>query len=323
MPRLTNAVSCIRARQKATQWLLDQQEKDGSYRDVEPELLGYARSPYLLASTGRAEELSRMLDWIRRNLFDPEKDGYAPSQGNLELQAWLAAGARAGAAFDLSARLTARLLELQGRHTGGLHEAGQSASRLGAAACGGLAFLHCGARRAARAAANFLVVAVKTQKGSKDFYLRFDQHIRPITNFPSGEAREHVIRPGEKSQRHGDLGLAIVLLTAAAAWFGENDYLRAARAYYDVAEHINWRPEGPLETAAMGWGAATLYHVTRRRKYYDAVRKLVNFMVEQQSEEGCWPDSNRSRDEEQPRAALIDRTAYAALLLNEFLREVQ
>ena len=202
MPRLTNAVSCIRACQKATQWLLDQQEKDGSYRDVEPGLLAYARSPYLLAYTGRVEELSRMLDWIRENLLD----ACASSRRDLELQAWLAVGTRAGYAFDVSARLAERLLELQGKHTGGLHDPdgsrdGGRAGRLGITAWAGLAFIYCGMKQAAKAAANFLVAALNAQRKSKDFYLCLDQHFRPITEFPGRAAREYVIRSGEKAQR--------------------------------------------------------------------------------------------------------------------------
>ena len=120
----------------------------------------------------------------------------------------------------------------------------------------------------------------------------------------------------------GDLGLAAVALAKSAIWLDESDYLDGACACYDVAERLGRHHAISIETAPVGWGAAVLYHVTRRRRYYDAVRKLVNYMVEQQTEEGYWPvDDTIPTETARPR--LIDRTALAALLLNEFMREIQ
>ena len=68
----------------------------------------------------------------------------------------------------------------------------------------------------------------------------------------------------------------------------------------------------------VGWGAAMLYDLTRRRFYYDAAEAIAQFQIEQLDPGGSWPTRKASN-----KANVLQHTVSAAICLLESVREAQ
>jgi len=328
MPRLRNAASCLRAAEKAAEWLDARCESTEDFPCGAHPLSTYCKVPQVFLLTGRQEKCRLLLHGVHERLLAPggalrlhpaTKDVPPPAADGVAA-AWIAVTAQMAGRFELSLPVARGLLARQGAVTGGVH--GPADGGCGAppdtlsTACAGLAFLMCGLMDPARRAGAFLQRVAQQEPEERSFFVRLDAQGRTIRDFTRGEAPQYVLTRGRGPLGLGYLALPIVLLTRLHAATGEEEWLDAAMDYYAAAERFGkdlW--VGP-DAGAFAWGAAALYDATRRRVYYESAEAVAQSLVEGLKSDGHWPARSASDAESE-----ILLTTEAALCLLEAVRE--
>ena len=332
MPRLRNANACRRAVDQAVVWLREHIAADEASTGLAYPLKACHKVPYLMATTGQVEECQQLLTRIKANLLTRDGDLLSsavqetegPQPANLQASAWVAVAAHISGRFDVAPPVAQALARRQGGTFGGVYdcagedEASPSAD-LRTTACVGLAFLTCGMLRRARDAGLFLVRAMQDQSDAKRFHVRFDTRCRVVRKFPKEKAFFHVLGRGPGRADFNHLAMPTVFLGRLHLATGEAEWLEAALDYFTVAEEfgeIIWSAEG---SSALGWAAAMLYGITRKRTYYDAAERFAQVRIDRQRKDGSWQRKGAPTGD----ASTLALTAESAVGLLESLREAQ
>ena len=332
MPRLRNANACCRAVQQALDWLGPKFESDDAWAAHPQPLVAYHKVPYLLAVTGRVEEAQRALIWIKGNLLRPDgrfnaapvREGKPVVSACAEDVAWVGLAAQLTGGFDIARGAVRSLAEQQGNATGGVYELDDEGRRSASAgvrttASAGLAFLSSGLLEPARNAGRFLTRASRVQFDETRFHVRLDAQGKPVRKFPAAQASSHVVARARGRTQIGHLGVPAVFLAKLHLATGETAWLEAAMDYFAFAEQYDEEAQTGEYSAPLGWGAAVLYGITRRRLYYDASDRVAQAWIERQRMDGSW----RARRGAAETGSAITRTTEMALYLTESLREAQ
>jgi len=329
MPRLRNAGACLRAAELAFGWLKARLEQEEQWAVASLPLSVYYKVPYLFLITGHPEPCRLGLSWIRDNLLTaegallqvPAEEGQRIPAAVRET-AWVARTAHFSDRFEISYPVIGFLVSCQGCSTGGVYETvvGDHASDadVRSAACAGLAFLEGGRLKEARRAGDFLAQTVMGQIDSKRFHVRVDTLGRPVTSYPGKDREHYVLSQARGKTDLSFLGMPMVFLNRLHLATGETEWLDAAADYFAIAERYaghGWTSPG---AGTVGWGAAALYDLTRRRLYYDAAEAVAQTLIKRLGRSGAYR-TRREIDE----AERIRLTAEVAICLTEAVREAQ
>jgi hypothetical protein len=328
MPKLRNAKSYARTVERACAWLTSQFDDAKSSPCREAPLKVYQKVPFLFAAGGHQDEARAILSHVKDRLLDdagglltePAESGGVPAP--VSEQAWIAMAAQIMGRFGLARRIVAELLRHQGPKTGGFYEIVDGAREPDAdvrtTACAALALLYGGRYEKARLAGTFLTEAVNRQTDAERFYVRLDPSGRVVTRIPRGKSADYVVGRTRGRVAFSFLGLPIVFLTKLHLATGEQEWLEAAMDYFVVAETYGREIWSGLDLGTLGWGAAALYDITRRRFYYDAADGIALSLNQHFTQDGRWP-VRPARDVH----ASVWATAEGALTLLEAAREAQ
>lgn len=330
MPRLRNATGCLRAAEQAFTWLKTRLEQEEQWAVTSLPLSAYYKVPYLFLITGHPEPCRLGLSWIRNNLLTddgsllcvPAADGMRAEPAAVRETAWVASTAHFSGRFDISYPLLDFLVSCQGRNTGGVYETTRGVHAADAdvrsTACAGLTYLAGGRIEEARRAGDFLAQTVMKQFDSARFRMRVDSMGRPVTTFPKENACHYVLSKARGKTDLSYLGLPMVFLCRLHLATGEQEWLDAGADYFAVAERYakdGWRSPG---AGTVGWGAATLYDLTRRRFYYDTAEAVSQTIIKRLRPDGAYAATGQLDKAEQ-----IRLTAEIAVCLTETVREAQ
>lgn len=330
MPRLRNATGCLRAAEQAFSWLKTRLEKEEQWAVTSLPLSVYYKVPYLFLITGHPEPCRLGLNWIRNNLLTddgsllcvPATEGAQTEPAAVRETAWVARTAHFSGRFDISYPVIDFLVSCQGRNTGGVYETTRGVHAADAdarsTACAGLAYLASGRIEAARRAGDFLAQTVMKQLDSTRFHVRVDAMGQPVTKFPKENAGHYVLSKARGKTDLSYLGLPMVFLSRLYLATGEQEWLDAGADYFAVGERYakdGWSGPG---AGTVGWGAATLYDLTRRRFYYDAAEAVSQTIIKRMGPDGAYAARGKLDEAEQ-----IRLTAEIAVCLTETVREAQ
>ena len=329
MPRLQRAKTCIQAIEKGLEFLIALQGEGGAMDADTSTLRALHRLPMLLTSAGRIEEGQRLLTWMGENLL--KEDG-ALGGANADA-AWVASGAQMAGRYDISEPVVTRLAAFQGENVGGVYEAregGRSRTHhLVTTASALLAFLTCGRLAEARRAGLFLVRVLRAQKRGNTFCARFDhtgkpaEETEPDSPDPLG-GLPHALDKADPNQRFDILGLPQMALARLHLANGEEEFLSAAKGYAHIGHRVDQHLWLDVTGWANAWGEATLYRITRRRRYLRYAERLVGYLIDHQQGNGSWLLAREHETlDQQPMEVTVDTTATALQTLIECLREVQ
>jgi len=329
MPRLRNAGACLRAAESAFAWLKARLEREEQWAAASLPLSVYYKVPYLFLITGHLEPCRLGLSWIRDNLLTPEgallrvpaqEDKRIPA--GVRESAWVARTAHFSGRFEISYPVIDFLASCQGQSTGGVYDtlAGSHASDadVRSAACAGLAFLAGGRLKEARRAGDFLAQTVMRQIDSNRFHVRVDTMGRPVTSYPRKDREHYSLSQARGKTELSFLGMPMVFLCRLHLATGEAEWLDAAADYFAVSERHarhGWMAPG---AGTVGWGAAALYDLTRRRFYYDAAEAVAQTLIKRLGRDGAYRTRRDIGDPER-----IRLTAEVAVCLREAVREAQ
>ena len=288
---------------KGTDFLLRSMNRDGSIGPVQ-EGLYYYRVPWAYALMGEISAASRVMDWIRTNMFTPQGafEGTTP-QGVFEQRygsyplACLLVGATMLQRFDITYPGTQRLLTWQDPQSGGFYNRRGEApdgseQELFPAAQGGMSLLLVGQLDAALRAGEFLARLWELQPDVEHrLYHVFSPGKGLVTDYAPEDEALYLTRKDEPWQHHYNGGIAAALLTKLHMATGAPKWLELARQYQNFSMTTHECQFQSMQTCKSGWGSGLLYVVTREEPYRDWTARLGDWFVEHQLEDGYWENT--------------------------------
>ena len=326
----------IESARRGAQWIVQRQNPDGSFFDVEAGIGGYYKVPYTLALSGYVPEAVRLLRWVRAHHFTPDGDFRAPQrkatlsahdEWPTYANAWLIQGAHRVGQYDLSLRGARYLLGHQvpcgGYHAFApkTHVGMQPYVECVGTSWSGLAQLTVGNLDAAKAAACCLQALVDQQKDPSRFYFRMTVDGELITNVPDGKALSYYVDVTRQKQIYYQPGIALIFLCRYYSASNDTPVLEAAQDIFAFTQRCAedvycFPPSGKL-----GVGCALLAAATGDAAAGKGAQAVADYLVSTQTDEGCWvlPDEEvyRAFENKQDPEVVMDITAEFAAFLWE------
>ena len=291
----------IATRRRATDWLLAQQNADGSLGDPRDGYFFY-RAPWTFALVGETEAGSAVCGWFRRNLLTP--DGRIDGPFRVYNDAWayrdsaLIVGAQMLGQYDLSVGLMPELLRWQDPASGGFANDRLPTGEMGDdqsipyAAGPGFAALATGDLPTARRVAEFLarIHAAQTELPDRFFYDWSRDRQAPTREFDPKEAFWYVVEnQADRNQRWTIGGIAAGFLCRLYLAEPRPEYLDLARRYqaFSMAATPAQFQYGPV--CKSGWGSSLMYEITGEPEYEAWTYRMGDWFVEHQDPAGFWP----------------------------------
>ncbi len=314
---------------RAIEYLLAQQNADGSMYPVAEGQAGYYKVPYAFATTGRFEAGIRLLNWVREHNFAADGDFVGefrrmpPHEWYYHYtNSWLICGAVKLAQFDLAQRGVDYLLRWQHPRSGGFLTLGPGSEPEGEQdiMCTGLAGLAClftGRLEPARKVAENLIQIYEAQPApDESFYFVCRGEGELVQEWPEDKEVWYVIRAEQEKQWYFECGLGGAYLTRLWRATGEDRYLEYARKYVDWVERCAEDRYSTPQSGKVGWGASLLYAATGEEKYREVAVQVADFICSAQSADGSWRNPAL---ESEARYVTMDITAEFVVLLHEML----
>ena len=332
MPRLRNAKACCRAIGNALAWLGPHFGNEDTWSTPPYTLAAYHKVPYLLSVTGRTADSHGLLIWIKENLLTegrdfltaPAGERNTPMRARVREKAWVVLAAQQSGRFDIAYPSARSIAEQQGLATGAVYDLDAEGNRVPCTdvrttACAGLVFLSCGMMKHARAAGSSVCRVIELQPDEKRFHVCLDAQSRLIRKFGRAEASRYTVARARGRTQLSILGIPMAFLCKLYLATAEKEWLEGAIDYFAFAERYSAEAWAGEDSCPVGWGAAALYSVTRKRVYYDAADRVAQLWTRAQRPDGSWRPRGKAQDD----AATIALTAQAALFLLESNREAQ
>jgi hypothetical protein len=275
----------VAAARRGADWLLSQQNADGSF--IRPDLQAdvYHKAPLALALTGHAAEAGRLLSWIRANdlgecgrlrHFD---DGLGLYKSN-----WICQGAHRMGRFDLSAPAMQHILMCQAPCGGFFqtHELNQLVEPV-CTAWAGVSAIFTGHLDTAERTAHCLNEMLAQQPDE----MRFCYHMTPEGKLLAGEGAPFVDAT-KPQQAYYCPGIAMLFFLRLYMATGEGAHLEAAQRLFDFSLRCaDDRYSYP--TAGKGAVAAALLHaLTGDERAGQAAATFAEYLLREQRAEGWW-----------------------------------
>ena len=293
-----------RVRRRATRWLLDQMNSDGSIGDASEGYFFY-RGPWTFSLVGETEAASRLCGWIRQHMLQP--DGRIGGPYRKLNDAWayrdsaLIVGAQMAGQYDLSHGLMPELLRWQDPASGAFaNDRREDGSRsddqsIPYTAGGGFACLATGNLEAARSVASFLRRIYDAQDELPDrFYYDWSRSRQePNREFPPDRAFWFVVENRvARLQRWTVGGIAAGFLCRLYLADPDPDYLDLARRYQDFSMTATDGQFRYDPVCKSGWGSSLLYLITGDPRYEAWTCRMGDWFVRQQHPDGYWPPTD-------------------------------
>lgn len=290
------------AAELSAEWLCSQLDDDGR---IGPSLYFYDKVPHALLDTGRFAEANAALDWIARNGltdrgdFDvsgnPEPEGerwriWAPRMRPYQNAVLVMAAHRLGR-FDVSMPAYDRLLAYQDPAVGGFGHSTPDGDEFDLVSTGfcGLACLYLGDVDRAKRAGESVLALLDGQPALDDaLYVNLDADGDVITDgYPDAGEEFYVVYADREDQMYFYPGCAVKLLASLHLATGEQRYLDGAVAFVDFARSCRSVFEHG-SAGKLAWGCLTLAEATGDDEYLDVARRIGEFIVSLQDDDGSY-----------------------------------
>lgn len=283
---------------KATTWLMNQQNDDGSINWHEHGSY-YYRLIWTLAAVGEIEAATKLLNWFRKEIW--ENGGFTKENVGDMCKVFpyvvgnIAMGAHLLGAYDISYGCLDILKRYQ-YSNGGFANADSELNPNGwqenwIAAQDGMAYLIAGDLRSAIQAAEFIIDIWDRQP---DLPNKFYYCTNPFTNEIVLESENpsisYVIDANVGRQCFWVPGMIAAFLGQLYLVTKEEKYLDYAQKHQDFVQGCTEKQFDGIEVCKTGLGAAILYQITKEKRYLDWSIKVGDYFCRTQREDGCWPD---------------------------------
>lgn len=296
--------------EKSAKWLISKMDDDGC---IGPTLYFYDKVPHALMDAGYIKEAISSLKWIQKhgmrknNDFDFSKD---PEAGDERGRIWaprmrpyqnailVMSGQRLGR-FDFSYRAYNRMLRYQDTEVGGFCHSMPEGAEFDLVSTGfcGLACIYMGDILHAKMAGDAVLTLIEKQPDIKNrLYVNLDRNNELITaKYPVAGEDFYIVHRDRKDQMYFYAGVGVTLLSKLHLATGEQKYLDGAIALHDF--NISCRSVFNHGSAGkFAWGCLYLYDATGNEKYLDTSRRIGEFILGMQGDDGCYVIPGHSHD---------------------------
>ncbi len=275
---------------RGAEWLLQQQNDDGSF--IRPDLQAdvYYKAAYALGITGHPVEANRLLDWIKQHRlreageiihFDNHQATYKNS--------WICQGAHRLGRFDISCPVMQHILRCQAP-CGGFFQlaSGNDQILLTCSPWAGLAALYMGHREAADRTVVFLVSCLEQQPDHNRFYCWASPEGRLVTEANPISGQAPYLDMTQTRQPYYIFGLPFLFLIRHHLATGSKESFEAARRYFELQLRCAEDAFSYLTSGKSAVAAAIYYTLTRDERALDAACQQADYLAQMQQPDGMW-----------------------------------
>jgi len=299
---------------KAVDWMVAQQNSDGSYKGAPDDIGAYYKHPLALFLNGKGEEAHKLLDYMKKKIMlssgdfgnsDGVKTGYKDllSWGPYA-NTWIIISAHMMGRFDVSYpgwKYAQSFFNpvLGGFNTGAQFGCGDDSIDTMNTAHLGYLSLVMGDLEKALTAGNALIRILDLNALEADtefsFYFRLSEVglvKKSLGNTQPTPLRESTrISLKEADQNYFLLGYPIAFLAMLFRSTQRPEYLEASKDYVKVFEKCHSSSLSSHWSHKVGWGTAVLAEVTRDEKYAKISQHIADSLVSLQGSVGSWSES--------------------------------
>jgi hypothetical protein len=335
MPSITQRRDTYaQAIRKASTWLVNTQEENGSYGagaglgDVETVAI-------CLSLAGYPDRASRLLRYIKKAFFKLDGSFLQPTDENtmpewVYAPSWVVYSAHLNDFFEISQPGMAAVLRFQDPKTGGIfghpqsQRSGTGVIVLSVTAVAGTAALQTGHLAAAQRIGDYFLHLIAIQPDpEKRFYPFYDTRYGLITEGTAelGPTYFGTLERDKPKQHYWILGFLMAFLSDLYLATGQKRYLDGAWAMFEFGEGGNSDLYSNTLNHKYLWGCARLFHATGDTRVLEAALRIADFLVAIQEPEGTWWHSGfiASRDQ-QTKIMTIDGTSQFCIWLIKLLQ---
>ena len=312
---------CENTKKKAIEFLLSKFNSDGTVGPAQEDGFYFYRLPWSLSIAGETRAANIVCSWIYNHMMTIEgdfdnglrkiKDAYAYRNATLIY------GAHMLRRYDISHSGMSFLLSLQDPLSGGfannMNENGPSDDMDIPYTVGcGLACIATGYLHQARKVYNYLDLIWKQQSNlPSELYYNLSRKTQEIINPQEGKDGfwDVVVAQRDSYQRWTVGGIAAAFLCRLYLVDPEKKYLDLAIKYMDFSMGSTESQFKYASACKSGWGSSLLYLITGEEKYFHWTKKLAQWFVGHQSEDGSWSMNKLGREELDSESGIIHLTA--------------
>ena len=278
------------AARRGAQWLLSQQNSDGSFLGPDLQADVYHKAPYALGLTGYALEANRLLNWIKAH--DLAADGrlhHFDAGLALYKTNWICQGAHRLARFDISAPVMRYILQCQAP-CGGFFQVveGNEYVEPVCTSWAGVSTIYAGRLEIAIQAARCLASMIDQQPDETRFYCWLTPEGQLVTEDAPLPAGVSFLDARSPQQAYYNPGIACLFLTRLYLATNSAEFLNSAQRLFELS--LGWAEDAYAYPTAgkSAVAAANLYLITGDERARDAACSMGDYLVQEQSEEGWW-----------------------------------
>jgi hypothetical protein len=273
------------AAHKGAEWLLAQQNEDGSFVSEKLQADVYHKAVLALNQTGHAVAANRLLSWIKESDLQPDGRLRHFDEGlGLYKSSWVCQGAHRNGRFDISLPAMAFMLRCQAPCGGFFQspEAGEFVEPV-CTSWGGLAALYMGYTDAAQRAAECIERMVAGQPDGARFY----SHVTPYGDVMAGE-HDPFLDATQPGQAYYNPGIAMLFLARLYTATGVESSGQTAWELFEFSLRCAADAYAYPTAGKSAVAAALLYQITQDERALVAASSMGDYLVRQQSDEGWW-----------------------------------
>ena len=304
------------AAQRATEWLLAQQDADGSF--VRPDLQAdiYHKAAFALGITGHAREAMRLLNWVKAAALGADgRPKHFDAGLALYKSSWICQGAHRLARFDISRPVMGYIAKCQAP-CGGFFQVveGNDYIEPVSTSWAGMSAIYLGELEVARRAATCLISMTDQQPQEDRFYFWMTPEGTLVTPDAPLEGSAPFVDATQPQQPYYCTGIIMLFLARLYLATGDDTYLTNAWRIFDfndrcAADAYAYPPSGKSAV-----GAAILYLISRDDAARGAAMEFGDYLLREQSPEGWWRNPQADN-----MIIRLDHTAEFIVWLNEIV----
>ena len=274
-------------------------EKDGSYGSEAKDIACYYKSPMMFIHAGKLDLAKQVLERIKKMYM--QKNGDFSSSHTIKsikpeyveywsyTNGWILRAANQIKMTEMSDHGYDYLKQFHvGIDAGFLTNNPESKTDMTdvlTTAHHGLLNLERGNLDLAIQAGNYLCHAINKQPDiQKGFYLRFDKTKLPIVD----QSAFYFINKTEPNQLYFMIGYPCAYLALLYQATGNQNFLKAAKEYLDFSLSCHENVYQCNFSHKIAWAASIVYSIIPENKYLEAIQRITDYFINNQSNTGIW-----------------------------------
>jgi hypothetical protein len=280
----------VKAANLAADWLLTQQNPDGSFIRDDLQADCYHKAIQALAMTSHPIAANRVLNWVKSHDLKPDGRLHHFDLGlALYKTSWACQGAHRLARLDVSRPVMGYLLRCQAP-CGGFYQVveGNAFVEPVSSSWAAMALLLGGYMDAAERAAEWLLSMVEQQPDPARFYYWTTPEGRLATSEHPIEGGAPCVDAAQTQQAYYCPGIACLFLARLHMATGDARYLAGAQRLFEISLGFAEDRYSYPTAGKSAVGAAVLWLLTGDERARAAAREFGDYLLAQQSPEGWW-----------------------------------